>query len=100
MKAKKALTAVWENEEDLESSVGQDKVLLDLLDGKKFRTLRSDGNIKKAFAEADKILERTYESPVLPHNCLEPMNFFANVTDEKIELAGPTFKHQKGQQKE
>ena len=89
MKAKKALTAVWGNDEDLESSVGQDKVLLDLLDGKKFRTLRSDGNIKKAFAEADKILERTYESPVLPHNCLEPMNFFANVTDEKVELAGP-----------
>ncbi len=89
MRAKKALSAVWENDSDLESSKDHDKYLLDLLDGNKFKTLRSDGNIKKAFASADKILERIYESPVLPHNCLEPMNFFANVTDKKVELAGP-----------
>ncbi len=89
MRAKKTLSAVWENDTDLESSDGQDKVLLDLLNGDKLRNLRSDGNIKKAFASADKILDRTYESPVLPHNCLEPMNFFANVTDKKVELAGP-----------
>ncbi|RLD86457.1 MAG: xanthine dehydrogenase family protein molybdopterin-binding subunit [Bacteroidetes bacterium] len=89
MRAKKTLNAVWENDSELESSEDHDKYLLDLLDSNKFKTLRSDGNIKKAFASADKILERTYESPVLPHNCLEPMNFFASVTDEKIELAGP-----------
>jgi len=90
MRAKKVLNAVWENDTVLESSDDHDKLLLDLLDGgNKLKTLRSDGNIKKAFASADKILERTYESPVLPHNCLEPMNFFANVTDEKIELVGP-----------
>ena len=89
MRAKKALNAVWEKDTLLESSEDHDKFLLDLLDSDSLKTLRSDGNIKKAFASADKILERTYESPVLPHNCLEPMNFFASVTDEKIELAGP-----------
>ncbi|MCD6543477.1 MAG: xanthine dehydrogenase family protein molybdopterin-binding subunit, partial [Flavobacteriaceae bacterium] len=89
MRAKKALTAVWEKDTALESSEDHDKLLLDLLDSDNLKTLRSDGNVKKAFASADKILERTYESPVLPHNCLEPMNFFASVTDEKIELAGP-----------
>jgi len=89
MRAKKALNAVWEKDTVLESSEDHDKFLLDLLDSDSLKTLRSDGNIKKAFASADKILERTYESPVLPHNCLEPMNFFASVTDEKIELAGP-----------
>ncbi|MBT8264787.1 MAG: molybdopterin-dependent oxidoreductase, partial [Muriicola sp.] len=46
-------------------------------------------NVKKAFANADEVLERTYESPFLPHNCMEPMNFFANVTDEKVHLVGP-----------
>ncbi|MBT8205673.1 MAG: molybdopterin-dependent oxidoreductase, partial [Eudoraea sp.] len=51
---------------------------------------RSDGNVEKAFAAADQILERTYESPFLPHNCLEPMNFYANVTEDKIHLVGPT----------
>ncbi len=89
MRAKKTLNAVWKKDTDLESSEDHDKFLFDLLDSNKFKTLRSDGDIKKAFASADKILERTYESPVLPHNCLEPMNFFASVTDEKIELAGP-----------
>ncbi len=89
MRAKKALNAIWEEDTKLESSEDHDKILLDLLNGKKFKTLRSDGNIKKAFANADQVLERTYESPFLPHNCLEPMNFFAHVTDEKVELAGP-----------
>ena len=62
---------------------------MDLLDGNKFDTMRKDGDVKKAFAEADKVLERTYESPFLPHNCMEPMNFFANVTTDKIEMVGP-----------
>jgi isoquinoline 1-oxidoreductase beta subunit len=63
--------------------------LTNLLDGNKFETLRSDGNVKKALAEADQVLERTYESPFLPHSCMEPMNFFANVTEEKVHLVGP-----------
>ncbi len=88
MKAKNALKLVWEGE-GLESTEEHDKILLGLLDGNDFNTLRSDGNVDKAFANADTILERTYESPFLPHNCMEPMNFFANVTDEKIHLVGP-----------
>lgn len=89
MRAKKTITAVWEAETPLESTADHDKILFDLLNADKFETLRSDGDVKKAFAIADEIVERTYESPILPHNCLEPMNFFANVTDEKIELVGP-----------
>ena len=34
-------------------------------------------------------MERVYESPFLPHNTLEPMNFFANVTPDKVHLVGP-----------
>ncbi|MDY7394146.1 molybdopterin cofactor-binding domain-containing protein [Aureibaculum sp. 2210JD6-5] len=89
MQAKKSLKANWEVDTTLESTEDHDKILMGLLDGSKFETLRTDGNVKKAFKEADKVLERTYESPFLPHNCLEPMNFFANVTDEKVELVGP-----------
>lgn len=89
MKAKEAVKAVWEDESKVESTEEHDKILNDLLDGNNFNTMRSDGNIKKAFAEADETLERTYESPFLPHNCMEPMNFFANVTDEKVHLVGP-----------
>ena len=89
MKAKDALTAQWSDTSPMESTAMHDMKLLALLDGKEFNTLRADGDVKKAFKTADKILERTYESPFLPHNCMEPMNFYANVTDDKIHLVGP-----------
>ena len=50
---------------------------------------RKDGDPDAAFASAFKIIERTYTAPFLAHNCMEPMNFFAHVTDEKAELSGP-----------
>lgn len=89
IKGKKAITAKWKASKTLESTESQNKELDAILNGKKLNTRREDGNIKKAFAEADKVIDRTYESPFLPHNCLEPMNFYANVTDDKVHLAGP-----------
>ena len=89
MKGKKALKAEWNQESKAESTAYHDEKLLGILNGNEFDTRRKDGDVKKAFAEADTVLERTYESPFLPHNCMEPMNFFANVTTNKIELVGP-----------
>jgi len=89
MKGKKALKAVWSSTHKLESTEDHDEVLTGLLDGKEFKTLRADGDVKKAFASADQVIERTYESPFLPHNCMEPMNFFADVTAQKVRLVGP-----------
>ncbi|WP_298488531.1 molybdopterin cofactor-binding domain-containing protein [uncultured Maribacter sp.] len=89
MKGKKAIKAVWKEGSPLESTDAHDKALVKLLDGNKFKTMRSDGDVKKTFAQADKVLERTYESPFLPHNCMEPMNFFASVDDAKVRLVGP-----------
>ncbi len=90
IKGKKAIAATWKTDSDLESTEDHDAKLLDLLHGKKFRTRRKDGNTKKAFANADKVIERVYESTFLPHNTMEPMNFFANVTEDKVHLVGPT----------
>ena len=89
MKGKKALSAKWKKGTNLESTEDHDKILTKILDGNTFDTRREDGNIKKAFANADKVIERTYHSPFLPHNCLEPMNFYAEVTAEKVHLVGP-----------
>ena len=50
---------------------------------------RKDGNPEEAFKNAAKVIERTYNGPFLAHNCMEPMNFFADVTADKAELAGP-----------
>ena len=88
-KAKEAVEAVWEDAENMESTEDHDKILTDLLNGTEFDTMRADGDIEKGFAEADEILERTYESPFLPHNCMEPMNFYADITDDKVHLVGP-----------
>jgi len=51
--------------------------------------LRKDGDPETAFKNAAQIIERTYNAPFLAHNCMEPMNFFAHVTDEKALLVGP-----------
>jgi isoquinoline 1-oxidoreductase subunit beta len=53
------------------------------------KVARKDGNPEEAFKNAARIIERTYHAPFLAHNCMEPMNFFAHVTAEKAELAGP-----------
>ena len=50
---------------------------------------RKDGDIEEAFKNAAKVIERTYNAPFLVHNCMEPMNFFAHVTEETAELSGP-----------
>ncbi len=89
IKGKRALTAEWTQDSPAENTAQHDEELNKILNGNQFETLRKDGDVKKAFAEADKILERTYESPFLPHNTLEPMNFYADVKPDKIHLVGP-----------
>jgi isoquinoline 1-oxidoreductase beta subunit len=89
MKGKKAVNVEWEAHEKLESSSQHDQELFKILDRNDLNVRREDGNVVKAFAEADEVLERTYESPFLPHNCMEPMNFYANVTKDKVHLVGP-----------
>jgi len=89
MKGKKALEVKWTNDSSLENSSFHDKKLNALLDSKTLEVRREDGNVKQAFSQADTIIERTYDSPFLPHNCMEPMNFYANVIDTKVHLVGP-----------
>ena len=89
LKAKEAIEAQWVDDTAMESTEDHNKALLDLLDGTDFNNMRKDGDVEKAFAEADEILERTYEAPFLPHSCMEPMNFYANITDSRVHLVGP-----------
>ena len=51
--------------------------------------LRKDGDPETAFKNAAQVIERTYTAPYLAHNCMEPMNFFAHVTDAKALVVGP-----------
>lgn len=106
MNAKKALKVEWEAFDDyeekrdwngrketraipagLENSAGHLKKMAEA--AKKPTVRRKDGNPEKAFNEAARVIERTFTAPYLAHNCMEPMNFFAHVTGDKAELAGP-----------
>lgn len=72
----------------LEDTIGHTATMAERMD-KPATIRRKDGDIETAFKSATKIIERTYNAPFLAHNCMEPMNFFAHVTDEKAELSGP-----------
>lgn len=55
----------------------------------KSKVVRKDGDPEAVFKNATRVIERSYTCPFLAHNCMEPMNFFANVTNGKAELLGP-----------
>ena len=90
MKAKKAIKANWEVVSELENSELHLNRLENALVSGKVEGSRKDGDPDAAFAKAAKVIERTYSSPFLAHNTMEPMNFFANVTENSAELIGPT----------
>ena len=90
MNAKKMLRVNWENVSELETSEMHEERLIKDLEKGEIKGSRKDGNPDAAFAKAVKVIERTYTSPFMPHNPMEPMNFFANVKENSAELIGPT----------
>ena len=89
MKAKKALKIEWEKESELENSTDHLAAMKAILSSDKGEVARTNGDPDAAFANAAKVIEKTYSCPFLAHNTMEPMNFYANVTDNKAELIGP-----------
>ncbi len=107
MQAKKALSVAWENAPDESFDIdmfgnvmtteypgGLEDTQTHLLKmaemaAKKGNVVRKDGDVAKAFEKAEKEIERSYSCPFLPHNTMEPMNFYANVTTDHAELIGP-----------
>jgi CO/xanthine dehydrogenase Mo-binding subunit len=90
MKAKKAIKANWDVVSDLENSETHVMRLEKAIESGEVEESRKDGDSEAAFKRAHKVIERTYSSPFLAHNTMEPMNFFANVTENSAELIGPT----------
>jgi len=108
MQAKKAIKVAWEPfkeyTEERQPYRGPKQILtipaglenstdhlakMAAMTSKKAKVVRKDGNPELAFKNAAKVIERTYTAPFLAHNCMEPMNFFADVKDGKADLAGP-----------
>jgi len=72
----------------LESTTDHKKKMAEMME-KPANIVRKDGDTETAFKNAAQIIERTFNAPFLAHNCMEPMNFFAHVTADIVELAGP-----------
>lgn len=107
MQAKKELKIEWEmapgtkKEMDLfgrkmtvETPAGLEstedhKAIFNKMSKIKGRVVRKDGDPETMFKNAAKIIERNYTCPFLAHNTMEPMNFFADVTEERAILVGP-----------
>ncbi|THD69805.1 xanthine dehydrogenase family protein molybdopterin-binding subunit [Robertkochia marina] len=103
MNAKKALKAQWEPFGEYKDAYeGREQVVpaglenttehynkLETMGAKLAKVVRKDGDPEAAFKNAAKVLERTYTCPYLAHNTMEPMNFFAHVTDNDAKLVGP-----------
>ena len=90
MKARKLLKVEYENEGAIESTADHNNIFKTLLDTGKFDVKRKNGDVDAAFSSAAKIVKAEYQCPFLSHAPMEPMNFFADVKADGIELVGPT----------
>ncbi len=90
MKARKALKIEYVQEPGLESTADHDKIFKTLLDTGTPTVRRKDGDVESAFKSAAKIIKSEYQCPFLSHSPMEPMNFFAHVRPDGVELVGPS----------
>ena len=86
--AKKLIVAEWSSDASIDGTLELNSKMETIIENDKLKSLKKKGDVKVALNSSDKVLEASYDSSFLPHNCMEPMNFYANVTPEKIELAG------------
>ncbi len=90
IKARKLLKVEYEPEGTVESTADHDRLFKELLNSKDATVRRKDGDVDAAFKTAAKVISKEYQCPFIPHNPLEPMNFFAHVRLDGVELVGPT----------
>jgi len=89
-KAKDALKIEYEKAAELESSADHNRIFQQLMENGEATVRRKNGDVETAFKNAAKVIKSEYQCPFLPHSPLEPMNFFAHVREDGVELIGPT----------
>ncbi|RPD49056.1 xanthine dehydrogenase family protein molybdopterin-binding subunit [Paracnuella aquatica] len=90
IKARRLLNVAYEKDGALESSEDHDRLFKTLLDSDKATVRRKDGDVATAFSTAAKVVRAEYQCPFIAHSPMEPMNFFAHVREDGVELVGPT----------
>ena len=90
IKGRDALKVEWEDDGKLDNTTDHLKEFATLITQTTDKPKRNDGDTDSAFQGAAKIIEKTFTAPFLPHVPMEPMNFFADVRNDAVELYGPT----------
>ncbi len=90
MKARKLLKVEYEKDGKIESTSDHDQLFVSLLNSSGATVRRKDGDVETAFKNAAKVIKSEYQCPFIAHNPMEPMNFFAHVREDGVELVGPT----------
>ena len=90
LKARKMLKIEYEKEFALESTEDHDQLFLNLMDNGQATVRRKEGDVDVAFKTAAKVIKGEYQCPFISHSPMEPMNFFAHVRPDGVELVGPT----------
>lgn len=89
MNARKALPVTYEPDEAVESTADHDRIMKQLLEKSDVKPSRKEGDVEAVLKTAPKIIAHEYQAPFLSHACIEPMNFFAHVKQDGVELIGP-----------
>jgi len=90
IKARRVLKVNYEPEGAVESTEDHNRLFAELLDKGNAQVMRQDGDVNRAFSNAVKVVKAEYQCPFLSHSPMEPMNFFAHVKEDGVELVGPT----------
>jgi isoquinoline 1-oxidoreductase beta subunit len=89
-KARKLLKIEYQNDGFVESTTDHNVIFTTVMANGKPEVKRKDGDVEAAFKTAAKIIKAEYQCPFLSHAPMEPMNFFAHVRPDGVELAGPS----------
>lgn len=94
--ARNALKVSWASHPTAQQSSASFRArATELLAAEPQRTLRSDGDVARAFGGGT-VVEAEYEYPFLAHAALEPMNCTAHFANGKLEVWAPTQNPQSG----
>ncbi len=90
-KGAEALEIEWEDAPGFANSAAIFSALREQISKPADFTLRDDGDVTVAFADAprEEVLEAEYQVPFLAHACMEPMNATAQWKDGKLEIWAP-----------
>lgn len=89
MLGRDALDVTWSEPAAHTSSAALEAAYRDAL-SKRGTVLRDDGDVDRALASSDRIVDATYELPFLAHVPMEPVHYLADVRGDRAELWGST----------